>query len=408
MEKHSVFSRIYNYYTMTLPTTSRRQWLRRAALTGAGLAALPALPLGAWPAAPTLHTGFAEYLPQLEWERRLAGRPELQARMLANENPYGPSPKAIEAIAASASTGNRYQHEAAAELLTMIAEYEGVPEDHIMVSPGSSDVLEKMAIVHFKNGGNVVAADPAYMSLIKVTMGMGGEWNKVKLTDDWAHDLPAMKAAVNDQTKLVYVCNPNNPTGTLTDNDALRQFCRDVADTAPVFVDEAYLEYLPDYKTKTMVPLIKEGKNVIVARTFSKVHGMAGLRIGYAVALPETLEKVYQISRGNMGLCKTSVEGAMASMRDTEFQQMSVKRNADFREQTYAGLDAMGLSYIPSVTSFILFPITMPGEAFLEGMFDKGVGVRSFDVHGRDYCRVSVGKPEEVDLFLSTLKQVLV
>ena len=328
--------------------------------------------------------------------------------MLANENPYGPSPKAIEAIAASASTGNRYQHESAAELLTMIAEYEGVPEDHIMVTPGSSDVLEKMAIVHFKNGGNVVAADPAYMSLIKVTMGMGGEWNKVKLTDDWAHDLPAMKAAVNDQTKLVYVCNPNNPTGTLTDNDELRQFCRDVAGTVPVFVDEAYLEYLPGYKSKTMVPLIKEGKNVIVARTFSKVHGMAGLRVGYAVALPETLEKVYQISRGNMGLCKTSVEGAMASMRDTEFQKMSVKLNDDFREQTYAGLEAMGLSYIPSVTSFILFPIAMPGEAFLEGMFDKGVGVRSFDVHGEDYCRVSVGKPAEVDLFLSTLKQVLV
>ncbi|MBB4079050.1 histidinol-phosphate aminotransferase [Lewinella aquimaris] len=387
--------------------TTRRQWLRRAALTGAGLAALPNLSLsGHTPHAG--HLGFREYMPQYEWERTLAGRPELKARMLANENPYGPSPLAIQAIAASASAGNRYQHEAAAQLQKMIADFEGVPEDYIMLTPGSSDVLEKMAIIHFVGGGNVVAADPAYMSLIKVTMGMGGEWNKVKLTDDWSHDLPAMKAAINDDTKMVYICNPNNPTGTLTDNEELKQFCRDVADTTPVFVDEAYLEFLPDYKSQTMVPLILEGKNVIVARTFSKIHGMAGLRIGYAVALPETLDLVYRVSRGNMGLCKTSLEGAMASLGDTEFQDASREQTTAFREQTYAGLESLELAYVPSVTSFILFPIQLEGKVFLERMFDQGIGVRSFNVHGKDYCRVSVGKPEEVDLFLTALKQTLV
>ncbi|WP_116127644.1 pyridoxal phosphate-dependent aminotransferase [Lewinella sp. IMCC34183] len=392
---------------MTSLTSTRRQWLRRAALTGAGLAALPTAGLYARPAVTTVNS-FSEYLPQLEWERHLAKRPELKARMLANENPYGPSPKCIEAVAASASAGNRYQHEAAAELKRMIAEFEGVPEEYIMLAPGSSDVLEKMAIVHFLEGGNVVAADPAYMSLIKVATGMGGEWNKVKVTDDWAHDLPAMKAAINGQTKLIYVCNPNNPTGTLTDSEALKSFCRDVSGTVPVFVDEAYLEFLPNYKTKTMVPLITEGNNVIVARTFSKIHGMAGLRVGYGVALPETIAKVEEISRGNMGLCKTSLEGAMASMHDTEFQEASRKQTADFREQVYAGLTAMGLSYVPSHTSFVLFPIEMEGGPFLEQMFDRGIGVRSFDIHGKNYCRVSVGKPEEVDMFLSALRQVLV
>ncbi len=392
---------------MTSLSSTRRQWLRRAALTGAGLAAIPSLQLGARPRA-LAKPSFAEYLPQLEWERSLAKRAPLRARMLANENPYGPSPKCIEAVGASAGAGNRYQHEAAAKLRTMIAEFEGVPEDHIMLAPGSSDVLEKMAIVHFLEGGNVVAADPAYMSLIKVVMGMGGEWNKVPVTDDWAHDLPAMKAALNKDTRMVYVCNPNNPTGTLTDNDALKQFCREVADTVPVFVDEAYLEFLPDHRSKTMVPLILEGKNVIVARTFSKIHGMAGLRVGYGVALPETLEKVYQISRGNMGLCKTSLEGAMASMQDTSFQASSREQTTAFREQTYAGLKRMGLDYVPSVTSFVLFPISMPGDRFLEGMMDKGIGVRAFQVFGKDFCRVSVGKPEEVDMFLSALREVLV
>ncbi len=290
----------------------------------------------------------------------------------------------------------------------MIAEFEGVPEDHIMVTPGSSDVLEKMAIVHFMEGGNVVAADPAYMSLIKVVMGMGGTWNKVKVTEDWQHDLSAMKTAVNDETKMVYICNPNNPTGTLTDNDQLKAFCSQVSAEVPVFVDEAYLEFLPDYKEKTMVPLILEGKNVVVARTFSKIHGMAGLRVGYAVALPETIEKVDKISRGNMALCKTSLEGAMASMKDADFQEASRMQTAAFREQVYAGLEGMGLEYVPSHTSFVLFPIDMTGEVFLEGMFDRGIGVRSFDIHGKNYCRVSVGKPEEVDMFLSALQEVLV
>ena len=157
-----------------------------------------------------------------------------------------------------------------------------------------------------------------------------------------------------------------------------------------------------------MVPLISEGKNVIVARTFSKIHGMAGLRVGYAVALPETIEKVAQISRGNMGLCKTSLEGAMASMKDTKFQEASRKQTAAFREQVYTGLEGMGLKYVPSYASFVLFPIDMTGEVFLEGMFDRGIGVRSFDIHGKNYCRVSVGKPEEVDMFLSALREVLV
>lgn len=387
-------------------TSTRRQWLKRTALAGAGLAALPSLPLSA---APVTSVGsFREYLPKLEWERAMAKRPPLKARMLANENPYGPSPSCVKAVGQSAAAGNRYQHESAEQLRTMIAEYEGVPEEYIMLSPGSSDVLEKMAIVHFMEGGNVVAADPAYMSLIKVVMGMGGTWNKVKVTENWAHDLPAMRAALNSETKLVYVCNPNNPTGTLTDNDQLKEFCRSVADEVPVFVDEAYLEFLPDYKNKTMVPLILEGKNVIVARTFSKIHGMAGLRVGYGVALPSTIAKVDEISRGNMGLCKSSLEGAMASMRDEAFQESSREQTAAFRAQVTAGLESMGLSYIPSYASFVLFPIALDGETFLEGMFDRGIGVRAFEIEGKDYCRVSVGKPEEVDMFLSALREVLV
>ncbi|MEL7163322.1 MAG: aminotransferase class I/II-fold pyridoxal phosphate-dependent enzyme, partial [Bacteroidota bacterium] len=378
---------------------SRRNWLRKAALTGAGLAAVPSLTgLRAAPGS-VPHGKVYEIMPDLEWERaHVAALPELKARLLANENPWGPSPDARLAIMEAAKTGNRYQHEAARNLKTMIAEFEGVSEDHILLAPGSSDVLEKMAILHFMEKGNLVAADPAYMSLIKSSVAMGAEWKKVRLTDDWAHDLDGMARAIDKDTKLVYVCNPNNPTGTLTPADKLKDFCRANATTdVPIFVDEAYLEFLPNPKEQTMVPLIKEGKNVIVARTFSKVHGMAGLRIGYGVMLPSMLEKVNAIWRGNMSLCKTSLVGAMASMQDTDFQAMSVEATAAARKQTMTGLQKLGFKPVPSHTSFMIFPIAMEGKPFLNAMFAKGVGVRAFSIFGEDYCRVSMGKPENAE-----------
>lgn len=392
---------------MTTPL-NRRSWLRKASLAGAGLIAAPSIALNAAPGILPRNASVREILPSLEWEKaHYAELPELKARLLANENPWGPSPKARLAIMEAAKDGNRYQHKAAAELRKKIAEFEGVSEDHILLAPGSSDVLEKMAIMHFMNGGNLVAADPAYMSLIKTAMAMKADWKKVRLTDDWAHDLEGMAKAVDRDTKMVYICNPNNPTGTLTESDDIRAFIREVATgETTVFVDEAYLEFLPDYKSKSMVSMIKEGKNVVVARTFSKVHGMAGLRIGYGVMLPEMLEKVNTIWRGNMSLCKTSLMGAMASMEDTAFQAMSVKGTADARRQTMAGLKQLGFEPVPSHTSFMIFPLAMQGKPFLDAMFAKGVGVRSFDIFGKDYCRVSMGTPEEMDLFLTALKEV--
>lgn len=395
--------------TKNRTTLSRRSWLRKATLAGAGLAAAP-LAMNAAPGLLPRHAEVKEILPSLEWERAAsAARPALKARLLANENPWGPSPDARLAIMEAAKDGNRYQHEAASQLRSMIAKHEGVTEDHILLAPGSSDVLEKMAIMHFMEGGKLVAADPAYMSLIKTAMAMKADWQKVRLTDDWAHDLSGMKKAIDKKTKMVYVCNPNNPTGTLTPHEDIKQFCRDVAtDDMTVFVDEAYLEFLPDYMNKSAVSVIKEGKNVVVARTFSKVHGMAGLRIGYGVMLPSMLKKVNAIWRGNMSLCKTSLVGAMASLEDTEFQEMSVAGTAAARKQTFDGLTKLGFSPIPSHTSFMIFPIAMKGRPFLDAMFAKGVGVRAFDIFGKDYCRVSMGKPEEMNTFLGALEEVLV
>jgi len=205
----------------------------------------------------------------------------------------------------------------------------------------------------------------------------------------------------------LYVCNPNNPTGSLTPAADLKAFCSEVSGKVPIFVDEAYLEFLPDFDANTMVPLIKEGKDVIVSRTFSKIHGMAGLRIGYIVAKPERIEQLSETVRGTMGLCVTSIIGAMASMKDKSFHDMTRSKTQEAREFTYETLDRMGIKYIPSHTSFIIFPIEMTGEQMIEKMYDQKVGIRVYNINNTHWHRVSMGKMDEMKLWADALTKVI-
>ncbi len=350
-----------------------------------------------------IHSPFVrEYLPEKVYER-----PQLKAKLNANENPYGPSPKAMEALKNAAVTGNRYAWMTLAELTGKIADKEKVDKKNIMMGPGSSDLLEKVGLVLFLEGGNVVSADPSYMSLIHVAETIGASWKPVPLADDWSHDLDAMAAAVDSDTKLVYICNPNNPTGSVTDSDKLREFCKSVSKRVPVFVDEAYLEFLDDSEKHSMVSLVAEGYNVIVARTFSKIHGMAGLRVGYMAASTEMIEKIQTITRAGMGIAQTSIAAALASMDDTDFLTMTREKNTAVRDYVTKSVVEMGYKPVPSSTSFLIFPIAMDGKTFLKNMYEKQVGVRAFEFMDKNWCRVSMGTMDEAKLFTETLRVVL-
>lgn len=397
----------------TTTNINRRDWIRKSVLTAGGAMALPYMGLAETPKAPlTLDAEgnaiyspfFKEYLPKPE-----DLMPELAAKLNANENPYGPSPMAMEAFKNSVSGGNRYAWKELFQLVDKIADFEKVESKNIMMGPGSSDLLEKTAMVFFKDGGNVVSADPSYMSLIRVAESVGATWKPVPLKEDWSHDLKAMEEAIDDQTKLVYICNPNNPTGSMTDHEELVDFCSRVSEKVPIFVDEAYLWFLEDGAKKSMVSLINQGKNVIIARTFSKIHGMAGLRVGYIVALEETLNRLKKITRGGMGITLPSVYGAIAAMDDADFIDKSRTLNAECREYVYSSLKQLGIdSYVPSSTSFIIFPIQMEGKPFLERMTELKVGVRAFQFMDQNWCRVSMGTMEEMKTFTSALNKVLV
>jgi histidinol-phosphate aminotransferase len=384
---------------------NRRNWLK------SGLVAMGAMTMAPALALPRKENLFAyrpesilkEHLPAFKYDET-----RLMARLNANENPYGPAPKVVQAISDAISSGNRYGHTDAATLISMIAEKEGVSPDHIMLGPGSSDLLEKTAFVRFKDGGNIVSADPAYMSLISTAQSLGATWKPVLLTDDYAHDLDAMAKAVDVDTKLVYICNPNNPTGSITDPVKLKAFCSKVSDMTPVFVDEAYLEFLEKPEDHTMVGLVAEGKDVIVARTFSKIHGMAGLRIGYIVAQPERIQDISNKVRSTMGLCITSVKGAIASMKEQQFLLKCKSMNTECRAFVSSEIAALGYKIIPSHTSFLIFPIAMEGQPFLKAMYDSGVGIRVYNIDNKPWCRVSMGTMEEMALFVESFKKVTV
>ncbi|MDO6519758.1 pyridoxal phosphate-dependent aminotransferase [Zobellia uliginosa] len=392
-------------------TLDRRAWLKRGMLTAAGALVIPNVTFGKSNArglhinaeGQTLYSPFfkeynAEVFPDTA---------KLLAKLNANENPYGPSPKAIEAFKSTAHLGNRYAWKELFDLMEKIAVEEKVTAKNIMMAPGSSDLLEKTAMVLFAEGGNIVSADPSYMSLIKVAEATGATWKPVPLKEDWSHDLAAMEAAIDSDTKLVYICNPNNPTGSMTDHAELVDFCSRVSEKVTVFIDEAYLGFLEDAAEKSMVSLINQGKDVIIARTFSKIHGMAGLRLGYIVAQEDTLGKIAKITRGGMGISYPTIFAGSVSMDDVEFQNKSRKLNAACREYVYSVLDKMGYEYVPSSTSFILFPIEMEGKEFLEKMTEQRVGVRAFSIMDKNWCRVSMGTMEEMKLFTTALQKVL-
>jgi len=387
-------------------TTSRRNWLKQGALMAGGLMSAPAL-LPNLQARPAF--GMKPYLGKYNLKEYHVAPPDfskIKVRLLANENPYGPSPKAIKAIAESASKGNRYVYSSSRKMEELLAEKEGVSPENILLAPGSTDILEKTAVVQCMNGGNVISADPAYMSLVNTSRAVGATWKNIPLKADYSHDLDAMAKAVDSETRLVYICNPNNPTGTITPTDEIMAFGRKVADKTPVFIDEAYIELAMDPKVKTAVGLVKEGKDVIIARTFSKLHGMAGLRIGYMVAQPERIKSIKDMVRTEMGISVTSMEGAMASLADTEFQEKTKTLNQECREYVMGELKSMGFKPYPSYTSFILFPVDMPTDKLMYAMVDKGIGIRTYNINEQPFCRVSMGTMEEVKQFTTALAQV--
>lgn len=330
----------------------------------------------------------------------------MKARLSANENPFGPSAAAKKAIKKSLNTSYQYPFMHMRELTAKIAQHEGIEQKNILMDAGSSPILLAASLFFAKNGGEIISADPSYNDLPADAEKHGAKWIKVPLTSDYKTDLDAMEAKITEKTALIYICNPNNPTATIVDTQKLKDFCERVSKKVPVFIDEAYIDYLPDPQSVSMISAVKSGQNVIVARTFSKLYGFAGLRCGYIIAQPDVVKNLSGFSTGMMSLTAPTIAAATVAYQETAFLKDALAKTDESKTFLYNLLKEEGYEYIPSSANFVMFPLKMQGFKFAQEMSKRGVSIRTWKFDGKDWCRVSIGKMDEMKAFASAFKEI--
>jgi histidinol-phosphate aminotransferase len=329
-------------------------------------------------------------------------------RLSANENPYGPSPKAFEAMREAFSLAWRYPDEGMDALVADLARHHNVGTGAVLLGNGSSEILKLCAAAFTGPGRPTVMADPSFEALAIYAHAAGVEVVKVPLTADFQHDLSRMHAAAgSDQPAgLIYICNPNNPTATITAKDKLSAFLTGLPAGVTALVDEAYFHYAENPHYESVIPLTQEHPNVIVARTFSKVYGMAGLRCGYAVARPETIERLHAQQTWD-SVNAMALAAARASLADGAHTALSRRRNSETRSAVTAELEGMGYRVLPSATNFLMADLRRPVGPVIEALRQRRVQVGRVFPALPTHLRVTLGTPPQMKTFLAALRQVL-
>ncbi len=362
--------------------TSRRQWIRKTAAAVAAMSIVPSL--------------FATE--REKW--RAAGIILLNS----NENAYGPSETARKAMAEALGNSNRYPDEQLPVLKKEIADFWRLGKDNILMGAGSSEILGLTSLLVSSTKGHVITAEPSYRVWNNQAVAFGLSFKRIPLANDKTHDLGEMMSAIDADTRMIYVCNPNNPAGTYVEDHLLRAFVRECSNKCMVLVDEAYTEFadLPSLKDIAAV-----NPNVIVAKTFSKIYGLAGARVGYAIGHPDTIKKLGSFQAWNdVSVSVVTAAAASAALKDQAFVKDCREKTRQAREICYDCFKQLSLDYIPSHASFILFNIDKIGADFSQKMLAKDIIVQYRDHFGGKWCRVSMGTLEEMKMFCSVLKSI--
>jgi len=291
------------------------------------------------------------------------------------------------------------------ELIDALSKLNGVNRDQIVLGDGSSEILKLCAETFTgPTRGNLVAADPTFEALLNYASINGGEVVKVPLTSSFSHDLAKMSAAAKDG--LIYICNPNNPTASITPKNELREFIAKTPRQTMILVDEAYFHYAdsPDYES--VIPIVKDHPNLIVARTFSKIYGMAGLRCGYCVAQHETIERVRPHQMWDSVNCM-ALAAAVASLNDPDQVANGKRLNSEAKTFVTAGIEKMGYKQIPSQANFTMFDVKRPVVPLIKALKERNVQVGRLFPALPNHMRLTIGKKTEMEIFLSTFRQVM-
>ncbi len=335
--------------------------------------------------------------------RELGLDPATIIKLASNENPFGPSPKALAAAKTALEHGELYPDGGCFELREKLAAARGLDADQFIVGNGSNEIIELLGHALLGPGDEVVMGAPAFVVYKLVTLVFGAKAIEVPLLN-YRHDLAAIAAAITPRTKLVYVCSPNNPTGTANTEAELLAFVHALPPHVVAVIDEAYAEYVRP--TPDLRPLLKEGRNVICLRTFSKIYGLASLRIGYGYASSEIVKFLNRV-RQPFNVNAIAQAAAIAALGDVEFTKKCVEENTAGLAQLENGFRAQGLEYVPSVANFILVRVG-DGAKIFDALQRRGVIVRPMKPYAMpEWLRITVGTRAQNERFLAELATAL-
>ncbi len=340
-----------------------------------------------------------------EVSRELGMEPEALVKLASNESPLGPSKKAVRAMKKAAADMHRYPEGGAWYLRRKLAELHGIDPGQLVFGNGSNELIEFIAHCFVRPGRSVVASAHAFVIYKLMTAMFGGDFIEVPMKEGLVHDLRAMRNAVREDTKVVFICNPNNPTGTMVKNRDIRGFMKDMPEDVLVVFDEAYAEITLKRMPDTM-SYISEGRPVVVLRSFSKAYGLAGLRIGYGITsagLAAVLEKPRQPFNTN----RMAQAAALAALDDRAYIRRSRKTYREGARQLISCFERLGLEYIPPAANFVLLKVG-DGDAVFGELQKLGLIVRPMAGYGLpEWIRISIGTEEENERCIRALCGVL-
>ena len=335
--------------------------------------------------------------------RELGLAPESIIKLASNENPLGPSPKAQEAMQKVIGEAHIYPDGGGWKLRNAIAEKFGLDRSNVILGCGSNEVIEFIGHSFLKPGDNIITAEHAFLVYKLMAKVFGADTIEVP-DPGYVHDLDAMAAAITPQTKEIFIANPNNPTGTLVSQEQIDRFMAKVPPHVVVVFDEAYYEFL-DNPPDTL-KYVREGRNVIVLRTFSKIQGLAGLRIGYGLGPPDLIE-VLQRTRQPFNTNSFAQAAALAGLLDQEHQDKTKRITDEGRDYLQNEFDSLDLEYVPSYANFVLVKVG-DGNAVFKAMMAKGIIVRAMAAYKLpEWIRISIGTMDQCQRCIQVLKEVL-
>ena len=331
---------------------------------------------------------------------------DAMAKLANNENPYGPPESVLKAMTDAFKYANRYGYPDGG-IVDAIAKHHGVPPENVMLGAGSGEILSIACTALLQDDKKVVGVEPSYNILYQNAAALKADQIKLPLLKDYRQDIPAMIQAVKHNYRdvgFVYLCNPNNPTGRTVSKQEVAQLLDGIPDDVPVLIDEAYHHFVEDPSYATSLPYVLQGRQVIIARTFSKISALAGMRLGYAVAPRELLQRMRPFGTGTINAIVKW--GGVAALNDTASQAWVKKVNNELRSKTTAQLHAMGYETIPSECNFFMVHIRKPVQPVIEEFRKKGVLVGRPFPPMLEHLRVSIGTPEEMGRFMTAFREI--